>query len=393
MAILRRPPASLVCAIDLGAAGAGAADPWALLDGRSGAPAGTPQYPTLLNTYHDAGVPDGRYRWPSLQSKIPVNTGNIVQPPWMVPGVDYHVGIDRTLFPTNASLQSAAAVSLVGTNLDTTNHLVNVTGNNVVLNGVDFSVSPGWSCSVTGNNVTISNCNFLASGTQSSCPIQGGGTGLTVVNCEIDGNFEPDTVMSGTNPTLLQLTGAGLIIKYSLLQRSWGDFIDLESGGSTTLHYNVFKDLGNINSHPDVFQIASGTYGPDSMQFNLLYWTAAGTYGPQGFFWTQPASSPVIHNVEVGYITTISQATSGPAAMAPIVAVNMNGMPGGFTARIHDMFCDPTGVQSNWALVDPNPDSNGSTWNYPQGKVWNNTNMLNGVIDSAGPPNFTGTGP
>lgn len=69
-----------------------ATDPWINLDGRLNAKAGNAQFPTLLDTYHPAGIPDGRYHWPSTQA-FKGSTNNLQQPPWRVAGVDYPVGI------------------------------------------------------------------------------------------------------------------------------------------------------------------------------------------------------------------------------------------------------------------------------------------------------------
>jgi hypothetical protein len=81
-----------------------AVDPWLALDGRSNAPAGTPQFATLLNNYVPGGTTPGRYFWPSTAS-LNVGTGNLQQPPWRVPGVDYAVGLK-----TNCTVNTSTSV-------------------------------------------------------------------------------------------------------------------------------------------------------------------------------------------------------------------------------------------------------------------------------------------
>jgi hypothetical protein len=89
-------------------------------DGRSGAPAGPVVDAALLDGY-------------------------ATRPPWQVAGVDYHVGIDRTRYPTDASLKPVGTATLPpGVTRDTSQAAYNhkqilVTADNVTLDGYDFS--------------------------------------------------------------------------------------------------------------------------------------------------------------------------------------------------------------------------------------------------------------
>src|SRR6185437_9644796 len=93
---------------------------WANIDGSKNAPAGTPQFPTLLSGY-------------------------AARPPWSVAGVDYHVGIDRSRYPTNAALKDpapggtlAAALSSIGGTLSTNRITFNgSSADNCVIDGYD----------------------------------------------------------------------------------------------------------------------------------------------------------------------------------------------------------------------------------------------------------------
>ena len=85
-------------------------------DGSANAPVGNPQLPNLLSSYS-------------------------VRPAWQVAGVDYAVGV-----PTNMTLKdpTVAANLPAGVSIDTTNHVIDITKNNVTLNGFDFSLHGGW---------------------------------------------------------------------------------------------------------------------------------------------------------------------------------------------------------------------------------------------------------
>ena len=103
-------------------------------DGSAKAPVGNPQLPNLLSGYS-------------------------VRPAWQVAGVDYAVGV-----PTNMTLKdpTVAANLPAGVSINSTNHVIDITANNVTLNGYDFSLHGGWGINidpgVTGT--TIENCNF-----------------------------------------------------------------------------------------------------------------------------------------------------------------------------------------------------------------------------------------
>src|SRR5712671_4610896 len=101
---------------------------WASIDGSLNAPVGSPQYPNLLDA---SSATNGLGR--NLATR----------PPWKVAGVDYHVGIDRNLYPTNANLKDPTAgglpsgVSFAGTTVTVTST------SPVTLDGWDFGVSNG----------------------------------------------------------------------------------------------------------------------------------------------------------------------------------------------------------------------------------------------------------
>src|SRR5262249_15001864 len=85
-------------------------DPTAMLgDGSANAPSGTPQAPNLLS-------------------------GEAVRPSWMVAGVDYAVG------PNHTPSLDPATINMPGVSVNNTTRMVDVSGNNVTLDGYDFSL-------------------------------------------------------------------------------------------------------------------------------------------------------------------------------------------------------------------------------------------------------------
>src|ERR1700676_2131275 len=168
---------------------------YSLIDGSENAPAGTAQYPTLLNGYGSGGI----------RSK-----SNGSQPPWNVAGVDYACGI-----PSGTSLSDPNGLSISGVTVNkcvanggaTSNSIGNylaVTGNNVVISGYDFSLHGGWQIDVTGNNCTIENCKFKAQSTaQTPILFDTTAIGGTLQYCEIDGNNGTQTLASSSGMVVI----------------------------------------------------------------------------------------------------------------------------------------------------------------------------------------------
>src|SRR5207244_2820598 len=102
-------------------------------DGCAGAPAGTPQYPNLLNGY-------------------------VTRPPWNVAGVDYHVGIPAGTVLTDW-------VNISDPNISISTGMVRCLGRgaSVTLNAIDFSLHGGayvYNGSGGCSKLTITNSNF-----------------------------------------------------------------------------------------------------------------------------------------------------------------------------------------------------------------------------------------
>src|SRR6266404_7826154 len=100
-------------------------------DGAVGASPSMPQHPELLKPY-------------ALRS------------PCKVAGVDYAVG------PTSTPLKDPATISMAGISVAPSTRTVTISGNNITLDGYDFSLHGGYQMVVEGANTTISNSNFMA---------------------------------------------------------------------------------------------------------------------------------------------------------------------------------------------------------------------------------------
>lgn len=240
-------------------------DPWAALDGRLGAPAGAAQFPTLLNTYHPVGPPDGRSR------------SNGYQPPWLCAGVDYAVGVTPGTVFKDPNVDTLAGVSFsTGTKVAT------ISGNNVTLDAWNME---GWQAEVTGDDATISNCKFKVTAFNEHCPIHAlpANNNVTVTRCTFDGNAQ-DT---STGP-IINFTGTGLLdMTYCHLHDAVGDFFNLARTISTDhlsgrIKFNLIVNNGMSVSHPDYMQLGTGTFDSIIIQFNTTVQDAS-VSGTQGF--------------------------------------------------------------------------------------------------------------
>jgi hypothetical protein len=214
----------------------------AYADGCSGAPTGTPQYPTLLTQY-------GANR-----------------PPWNVPGVDYYVGIPAGQTLTAWTTAFASCIGNPGSNCtvgggtwqwNSTYSLLECSAGNAVLNGIDFTAGtiPGYSfywgapgCS----SLTITNSKIgclPAVGTGQNAPAFGGFNvqGNTSLTFRYNSADYSNCIGSGGAST------AGL----------W-DWSEGCSSCAMDIEYNYFKDLDNTSG------IFSGTMLSFIYKYNVV---------------------------------------------------------------------------------------------------------------------------
>jgi hypothetical protein len=277
-------------------------------DGFGNAPAGTPQFPHLLDAYS-------------------------IRPAWKVAGVDYAVGI-----PTGTVLKDPASINLTGVTIDTASHEVWIDTDNVTLDGYDFSLSGGWQvilgAHASAANATLTSSNFaIGSNGNALLNMTGGASNLLISYCVLDGNDLQDNL----NTTLIDASN-GLTVKYSLLENAGGDFVDY--GATILLEYNVFNNDGQLaGTHPDWLQLGGGTYPSVSVHHNTVLQTAAmagpGTqgFGVGGFGTWSVGTADVAYNTMV---------TLAGAQVSYFVSVDPKGLTG--SAAVHDNYADPTGL-------------------------------------------------
>ena len=210
--------------------------PFGLGDGSATAAAGTPQVPNLLNGY-------------------------AVRPPWQVAGVDYAVGINA-----GTALGNPLTINMAGVSLDTTNKIVYVTGNNVVLNGWNFT---GWSVSITGANATVTNSDFTH-GVLRFEPAAVGGTAMY-------NHFDQSGVNGGFSdvPSLVVFGAGSYVIEYNDFENAsqmHAQFTYGNNGGDmqVTFQYNLLENSGLSTpqgGHGDFIQVFGGMHLTNG-QFN-----------------------------------------------------------------------------------------------------------------------------
>jgi hypothetical protein len=240
--------AALGANVVLAPAAAGAAEAPAVYDdGHADAPAGTPQLGALLRHY-------------------------VARPPWQVAGIDYAVGV-----PSGLALRDPLTIAAPGTAIDTAHHLIRVTGNNVTLDGYDFSRHGGWGVYIqSGARDTTITHSYFRVGANGVVPIsaEAGASGLTVTDCTIDGGAGGVRGGSDAVWALINDNGSGpFVAKHDLLANAPADAIDFSNGRiSAVVEYNAAVSLGHAaGSHPDFVQFVGNEASDSVIAFNTIY--------------------------------------------------------------------------------------------------------------------------
>jgi hypothetical protein len=212
------------------------------------------------------------------------------RPGWSVAGVDYYVGV-----PQGLALKNPATISMAGVSVDTTNHIVTVTGNNVTLDGYDFSGNGGWQVSVDAANTKIVNSSFVV-GSNNYTPIVGTehASNLSVANCTIDGAGHD----AGISGTLFLYSGTNFSIDHSWLKNAGGDTIQQTGGsGSIVIEHNLIQDGGQSpTSHGDFTQFEGGPFTL-AMNYNT---TVENNGETQGLYTEYVSQGQITNNVMLG---------------------------------------------------------------------------------------------
>jgi hypothetical protein len=251
--------------------------------GRFGATITAIQHPTLLGAYP-------------------------VRPRWCVAGVDYAVG------PRSTPIKDPATISVSGVSVDTSSRTVFVSGNNITLDGYDFSLHGGYQVAVTGANVTISDSNFVLGTNAGAYLISGGlsATNLTIKYCTMDAST------LGNQTSLIGWRGTGtLTVEYNWLKNFPQHVVEMTQPHGTTFsldyEYNLIEQ-GSLRpgSHLNFLQFGDGTGTSITVAYNTTYQTPQ-VSGGEGFqFYMNVAGS--LSNVSATNNTMI--ATGGPQGSA-----------------------------------------------------------------------------
>lgn len=362
---------------------------------------GSPQYPHLLDLS-------------SATNGLGHNLA--VRPPHQVAGVDYHVGIDRKLYPTNADLmdwQTFAARN--GWNTVTSWGRYYIRKDNLkdaVIDGVDFSLHGGCGIGAPCLNVsglTISNANFggLPAG---AYLIDIDGSGLTIFNCEA--GFTPRHENEGLGAFAHVRKGGALSIHHCRVQFMPNQFADYAAGGqngSVTIEYNLIENGGwnpgtapgfADNAHCNYLQFGGWDGGETkvSVRYNTTIQRPQNGGPGQGFQFyvnSQP-NSMTFASPEFAFNTMLAL-TSPPADYGKGLNMpnqSMSDMNQGSyndtthsatvtgTPTAHDNYFDTTGTSA--AGEDSHAfygKSFTSTTYGPAWKLTNNVNMRNGHTD------------
>lgn len=225
-------------------------DGWSELDGRNGAPTGTPQLSNILSGYNPARIP-----------------------PWSVAGVAYKVGIDRTAYPTDGNLTSYTTFSQAGYTRSSTHVTISQSG---TFDGIDFS---GAYVDITANALTV-----------------------VFTNCKWD------SIPGGQTYALhVQQTACNLTLRYCEWSTS-EDWVGFQAGGTFTMEY-CYIHLGG--QHP--FEQVSGVVAA-IIRFNLFHNNViiAGAHNNWMQWGTIGAGSTAVFEFNCSYHDTIDQANIVP---------------------------------------------------------------------------------
>ncbi len=273
--------------------------------------------------------------------------GLMVRPPWSVAGVDYCVG-----YPTSTVLKDPMTLSIAGVSRNATTRVVTVTGNDVTLDGYDFSLDGGWNVGVEGANTRIINSKFVI-GTNNNAPIIAAiaSSNLYVGYSVIDGNGK-DPGFGG----LISNRGKGFTVEYCWLKNAGGDIIQqIDGGHDVVIRYNLIEQGGMApGAHGDYTQLAGGPFVA-----TIVYNTTIQSGGT-----TQGLMTEFVATGELGNNTMIGD-------VSYFVSVDLSSIA--TTFAVHDnYFAHPV-----FGFVYPNSGPDDAS---PKSTFTNNVNMVTGAI-------------
>ncbi|MFK4539646.1 hypothetical protein ABIA00_007829 [Bradyrhizobium ottawaense] len=329
----------------------------ALRDNSGGAIGGTAQFAGLLESY-------------------------AARPNWSVAGVDYYVGA-----PSGITLKNPATIAMSGVSVNTSSHIVTVSGSNVTLDGYDFSLNGGWQVNVVNkaNNVTVQNSYFKV-GANNQIPIQAdSGGSINVLNNTFDGGAS-----NGSNVNSMIYTGAGATIEYNRFTHFPNDGIDITHDGNYTIQYNLFDNMSVGDYHTDAIQTYFSDISSIVVQYNTMYqpttWPG-GNGEMNAFFRIGDEQGHVVHNPVAAYNTIVMPGTTAQTSTSGVFQWWSDGAATLVNPVIHDNYINPTGVL--YSIVSTSLQDTSGVVNPV---VYNNVDMTTGKQLLSGPYENRGSG-
>ena len=302
----------------------------AYADGCPMAPRGTPQVPTLLQSY-------------------------CCRAPWNVAGVDFAVGIPNGTTLKDPFPNGVLAPELTALGGTASSHVVFFNGvDNIVIDGWDFAAEGGWSLQLNGNNATVQNCNFKIGANKGPFLLYANGSpnNLTIRQNVFDG-AEMEPIPAGG---LLMLNAQGTTsIEYNLIRNSYYQFIQAGPGpgGSATtqaVRFNVFQNAGYgapNGAHGDWIQdfgSSGDVWNGIVIDFNTFIQDApaAATQGLSIFYSGGQFASALA--VDMSNNTVVVRSNVNYAFL-----IDTSWLDGSATEDAN--YVDPTGIVGNWTLI------------------------------------------
>ncbi len=322
----------------------------AYADGCSGAAAGSPQLPTILQGY-------------------------ATRPPWNVAGVDYPVGV-----PAGTSLKDPTTAALP-TGCSFSGSTVTCSGSTpITLNGYDFSLHNGTTLSISAANITVQNSKFVVGTNQGSLGrivnVTGSGN-VTFLNNEFDGASIPVTAQAGQT---INIANVGTItFKYNYFHNSGGDMIDLTGGPQVNvLQYNMWRDIGVNTAHADTIQWYNSKISAGSdIGFNTVY-QSVNQPGPGNGLLVALSEGPTatMTGMMINNNTLISLAACSTCNWGMGFYADLGGIAD--HVAIHNNYIDPTGINLYTASPWLPTASGGTNLAHPMA-MFGLTNMVTGA--------------
>jgi hypothetical protein len=306
-------------------------------DGRNGASKLTIQHPSLLRVY-------------------------VVRPPCHVAGVDYAVG------PQQIPTKDPTTISMAGVLVDTSTRTVTITGDNVTLDGYDFSLHGGYQVYVSGANDTISNSSFVLGSNTGAYLISGGApaSNLTIQNNTMDASS------IGNETSLIGYAGSGVItLVYNWFKNFPQHVLEMTQGRGTTFSvvykYNLIENGGVLPAHLNYLQFGGGHATSVDVEYNTGYQTNMSGGETFQFYNNTPGGS--IDSSTLAYNTII--ASGGPQGSHMGYLIHGGYNPTYSSANpgtAHDNYFDPS---ASWGAFYPR--------SFKGWTLFSNYNMVTGM--------------